>query len=141
MRVTGYVREAQNVEDGESAFAQSERIRRWASDGGHHLVATCRDERDISGASPGDGFRALLAIAGHGAADAIVVTELAVLSPDAVVQEIAIDRIRSLGLTVVSIDAADRPVLLDETDDPVRRVVRDVIDKVTRFATDFPAPG
>ncbi len=138
VRVAGYVREAQNIEDGESAFAQSERIRRWAADGGHLLVATCQDPRDPLRPSGGDGFRALLAIASLGAADAVVVADLTVLSADAVVQEIAIDRLRSLGVTIVSTNPDDETGLVEPSDDPTRRIVRDVLEKINHFRHEFP---
>ena len=101
MRVVGYVREASSLAEGETAFAQSERIRRWTADSGHHLVSTCQDGRDPTQPLGRDGFRALLDIARSGNADALVVSDLSALSSDKVTQEIMLDYLRSLDLTIV----------------------------------------
>lgn len=138
MRVVGYVREASSLTEGETAFAQSERIRRWTADSGHHLIATCQDGRDPTQPLGRDGFRALLDIARSGNADALVVSELSVLSSDKVVQEIMLDYVRGLGLTIVSTNQPDHVELLDVPDDHTRLVVRDVIAKVDEFRREFP---
>jgi len=137
VRVVGYVREAPSLEEGESAFAQSEHIRRWVAESGHHLVATCQDGRDPTQPLGRDGFRAILDIARSGSADAVAVSEISVLSPDKVMQEIMLDHLRELGLTIVSIDRSDHRDLLDVPDDHTRLVVRDVISKVDHFRSEF----
>ena len=137
MRVVGYVREAPSLTEGETAFAQSERVRRWAADAGHHLIATCQDGRDPTQPLGRDGYRALLDIARSGNADALVVSDLTVLSPDKVAQEIMLDHLRGLGLTIVSTNEADHNELLDVPDDHTRLVVRDVITKVGEFQKEF----
>jgi DNA invertase Pin-like site-specific DNA recombinase len=138
VRVVGYVREASSLTEGETAFAQSERIRRWTADSGHHLVATCQDGRDPTHPLGRDGFRALLDIARSGNADALVISELAVLSSDKVTQEIMLSHLRELGLTIVSTSEPDHDDLLDVPDDHTRLVVRDVIAKVDEFRREFP---
>ncbi len=138
VRVVGYVREAPSLTEGETAFAQSERIRRWTADSGHHLVATCQDGRDPTHPLGRDGFQALLDIARSGNADALVVSELSVLSSDKVVQEIMLDHLRGLGLTIVSTNESDHGELLEVPDDHTRLVVRDVIAKVDEFRREFP---
>ncbi|MGB9359772.1 MAG: recombinase family protein [Acidimicrobiia bacterium] len=137
MRVVGYIREAPSLEEGETAFAQSERIRRWTTDSGHHLIATCQDGRDPTQPLGRDGYRALLDIARSGNADALIVSDLEVLSPDKISQEIMLDHLRGLGLTIVSINEADHNELLDVPDDHTRLVVRDVIAKVGSFRREF----
>ena len=137
VRVVGYVREAPSLEEGESAFAQSEHIRRWVADSGHHLVATCQDGRDPTQPLGRDGFRALLDIARSGSADAVAVSDLSVLSPDKVTQEIILDHLRDLGLTIVSIDSDDHQDLFESPDDHTRLIVRDVISKVDHFRKEF----
>ncbi len=137
MRVVGYIREAPSLEEGEFAFAQSEHIRRWTTDAGHHLVATCQDGRDPTQPLGRDGYRALLDIARSGSADALIVSDLSVLSPDKISQEIMLDHLRSLGLTIISINEADHNELLDVPDDHTRLVVRDVIAKVGTFRREF----
>ncbi len=138
MRVVGYVREATSLTEGETAFAQSERVRRWTADSGHHLVATCQDGRDPTQPLGRDGFRAVLDIARSGNADALVVSDLSVLSSDKVVQEIMLDYLRNLGLTIVSTNEPDHNELLEVPDDHTRLVVRDVIAKVDEFRREFP---
>ena len=137
MRVVGYVREAPSLEEGETAFAQSERVRRWAADSGHHLIATCQDGRDPTQPLNRDGYRAVLDIARSGNADALVVSDLSVLSPDKVTQEIMLDHLRGLGLTIVSTNEADHAELLEVPDDHTRLVVRDVISKIDEFQREF----
>ena len=137
MRVVGYVREAPSLTEGETAFAQSERVRRWVADAGHHLVATCQDGRDPLDPLGRNGYRALLDIARSGNADAMVVSDLAVLSPDKVMQEIMLDHLRGLGLTIVSTNESDHNELLEVPNDHTRLVVRDVITKVAEFEKEF----
>lgn len=138
MRVVGYVREAPNLADGETAFAQSERLRQWTADSGHHLVATCQDGRYPAQPPGRDGFRALLDIARSGNTDALVVSELSVLSSDEVTQEIMLDYLRRLGLTIVSTIEPEHDGLLETPEDHSRLVVRDVIAKVDAFRREFP---
>ncbi|MEN8112947.1 MAG: recombinase family protein [Actinomycetota bacterium] len=141
MRVVGYVREAPSLTEGETAFAQGERLRRWAADSGHHLIATCHDGRDPAKPLGRDGFRAMLDIARSGSADALVVADLSVLSPDKITQEIMLDHLRSLGLTIVSTNEADHGDLLEIPEDHTRLVVRDVISKVDGFRREFDEPN
>ena len=141
MRVVGYIREAPSLEEGETAFAQSERIRRWAADSGHHLIATCQDGRDPTQPLGRDGYRALLDIARSGNADAMVVAGLEVLSPDKITQEIMLDYLRGLGLTIISTNEPDHDELLDVPDDHTRLVVRDVIAKVGLYRREFAEPA
>ncbi|MEN8234283.1 MAG: recombinase family protein [Actinomycetota bacterium] len=137
VRVVGYVREAPSLTEGDSAFAQGERLRRWASESGHHLIATCQDGRDPTKPLGRDGFRAMLDIARSGSADALVVSDLSVLSPDKITQEIMLDHLRGLGLTIVSTNEADHGELLEVPEDHTRLVVRDVISKVDGFRREF----
>ncbi|MEA3502120.1 MAG: recombinase family protein [Actinomycetota bacterium] len=138
VRVVGYVREASSLTEGETAFAQSEQIRRWTADSGHHLVATCQDGRDPAQPLGRDGFRALIDIARSGNADALVVSELSVLSSDKVTQEIMLNHLRELGLTIVSTSEPDHDELLNVPENHTRLVVRDVIAKVDEFRKEFP---
>lgn len=138
MRVVGYVREAPSPIDGDTAYAQGESIRRWVADAGHHLIAMCRDTRNAGEPMARDGFRALLVIVGSGDVDAVVVSEVAVLSPDKVIQEVMIHRMRSRGVTVASTSVEDLDALSASSEDQTRLVVRDVLVKADAFAADFP---
>ena len=129
IRVVGYVRDAAVTSDDEPAFAQSESLRRWVLDHGHHLIATCQDV-----AAPGrelgrDGYRALVGIVRSGQADAVLVSSLDILSPDKVSQEIMIWELRSRGVKVIAARPADLIELSDEPTEQLRLIVRTVLSK------------
>ena len=130
MRVVGYIREAPGPQEGDSAFSQSERIRRWVGDAGHQLVAVCQDIRHSGHALGRDGYKALVGIIGAGQVDAVVVASLETLSLDKVVQEILIWDLRNRGVTILSTDAADLDQLKEPPDDRSRLFVRDVLTRV-----------
>lgn len=134
MRVVGYVRDAPGPTETEPAFAQSERIRKWVHETGHQMVALCQDVRTPGHTLGRDGFRALLGIVSSGEADAVVVPDLTVLSPDKVTQEIMLWDLRSRGVQVLSTDVADQPVLSDPPAEQIRLIVRDVLAKVAMHA-------
>jgi len=142
VRVVGYVREGPDPKEGIPAFAQSERIRRWATDGGHQLVAVCQDLRAAENPSRRDGLRAVMGILTGGSAEAVVVPDLSILSPDKVVQEIIIRDLRAHGATVISAEEGDHSQLEDPTSDRLRMVVRDVLTRLdeheARFADEPP---
>ena len=131
MRVVGYVRDATGPSESEPAFAQSERIRRWVNDAGHHLVAICQDVRTPGHPLDRDGFRAVLGIIGVGQVEALVVPDLTVLSPDKVLQEVMVWDVRRRGVTVLSTLAEDHDRLTDPPSEQIRLVVRDVLAKVS----------
>ncbi len=79
----------------------------------------------------------------EGAARAVVVPELSVLSPDKIVQEIILRDLRARGATVISANEDDHRQLEEGTQDRVRMVVRDVLMRLdeheARFVDDDPA--
>lgn len=131
MNVVGYICEPSSAESGDTMFAQSERIRRWIARNGHQLVAVCQDtattRRNL------DGFRALLGIAARGQADLVVIPGLPVLSPDKVVQEMMLMRLRSHGLAVASTEEADQEELSEPTADPARMLIRDILHRIDDY--------
>ncbi len=133
MNVAGYVRQTPGREDPDSAFAQSERVRRWARDSGHELIAICQDGGSSMASSERPGFRALLEIVRQGGADAVVVGRLDALSPDIITQEIMLVDLRATGATVIATGEDDLAILRDGNDDQVRVVVRDVVAKVHEY--------
>ena len=133
MRVVGYVREAPGPQEGESAYAQSERIRRWIADAGHHLVAVCQDIRTPGRELGRDGFRALLGIVSAGQVDAVVLPELAVLSPDKVSQEIMMWDLRRRDVSIVTTDESEVHALEDPPSDSSRMLLRDVLAKIGQY--------
>lgn len=132
MRVVAYVRELPGNQQPDTAFAQSERIRRWVRDSGNELVATCED---LAASSPSDrpGFQALVDIVRSGTVDAVVLADITALASDKVYQEIILSDLRSAGVTIISTSTDDHSLLHTSSDDHIRIVVRDVIAKVTEY--------
>ena len=140
LRVVGYVRESPGPPEGVTAFAQSEELRRWVRESGHHLVAICQDIK-VPGYSLGrEGYRALLNIARSGQVEAVLVADLGTLSPDKVAQEIMIADLTEGGVSVISVLAEDQEALADLTQDRVRMVIRDVLAKSARYRAEFLIP-
>ena len=131
MNVVGYIREPSNAESGDSLFAQSERVRMWVARQGHNLVAVCQD---TAGTRQNlDGLRTLMGIAAQGRADLVVIPSLDALSPDKVVQEMMLMKLRSHGLAVTSTQEADHAELSEPAVDPARMLIRDIIHRVEDY--------
>lgn len=130
MRVVGYVREAPGPQEGDSAYAQAERIRRWVNESSHQLVAVCQDVRTPGRELGREGFRALLGIVSAGQVDAVVLPELSVLSPDKVTQEIMLWDLRRRSVSVVTTEESEVPALEDPPADSSRMLLRDVLAKI-----------
>ena len=130
LRVVGYIREAPGPQESDTAFSQSERIRRWVTEAGHQLVAVCQDIRHSGHALGRDGYKALVGIIGAGQVDAVVVASLNTLSLDMVVQEILIWDLRSRSVTILSAEPEDLDQLKEPPDDRSRLFVRDVLTRV-----------
>jgi DNA invertase Pin-like site-specific DNA recombinase len=123
MRVAAYVREVADS----SVFAQSEQVRRWAPQEGHHLLATFQDVRTPTGESTNGGLKALLGLVDNQDVDAVLVASLDVLSPDLIVQEVIMADLRRRGVQVVSTDASEVGALGDPPRDTARLFIRDVL--------------
>jgi DNA invertase Pin-like site-specific DNA recombinase len=136
MRVVAYVRELPGNQQPDTAYAQSERIRRWVRDSGNELVATCED---LAASSPSErpGFKALVDISRSGGVDAVVLADLTALASDKVDQEIILSDLRSAGVTIISTSTDDHALLQSSSDDHIRIVVRDVIAKVTDYRDSY----
>jgi DNA invertase Pin-like site-specific DNA recombinase len=128
--VVGYVRETAGPQEGDTAFAQSERIRRWVVDSGDQLVAVCQDVRQSGHALGRDGYRALVGIVTAGQVDAVIVASLAAFSLDKIIQEIILWELRSRGVSVLSTTPEDLGDLKDPPDDRARLLIRDVLARV-----------
>jgi hypothetical protein len=137
VRVVGYVREAPGPQEGESAYSQAERIRRWVAEVGHQLVAVCQDVRVPGHALGRDGYRALLGIVSSGEVEGVVVAGLEVLSHDKVVQEVMMWDLRSRAVTVLSSDTEDVVELEDPPADPSRLIIRDVLARVSDLQREY----
>lgn len=141
MRVAGYVRQTPGRADPDTAFAQGERVRRWVLDTGNELIAVCQDHHASSAAMDRPGFKALLDIVRSNGADAVVVANLAALSPDKMTQEIMIQDVRSGGATVIATDEGDIEALRAGEDDHARMVVRDVLARFAEYRSAFGLSG
>jgi Resolvase, N terminal domain len=141
VRIAGYVREAPGRAQPDTAFAQGERIRRWALDTGNDLIAVCQDHHHAVAPADRPGYRALIEIVRSGGVDAVVLATLGALSPDKVMQEVMITDLRLGGATVISTDEPDLDVLRDGAEDHTRLVVRDVVHKVAEYREAFGLSG
>ena len=131
MRVVGYIREASS--DGEPAFAQSEKIRRWINENGHRLVALCQDVRTPGHSVGREGLQSIVGIVSAGQVDAVVVPSLTTFSSDKITQEVIMSALRLKEVSLLSTDPADIDMLVDPPADSLRMIVRDVLAKQTRF--------
>jgi DNA invertase Pin-like site-specific DNA recombinase len=141
VRIAGYVRETSGRAQRDTAFAQSERIRRWALDSGNDLIALCQDHHGAASAADRPGYRALVEIIRSGGADAVVIASLDALSLDKMTQEIMITDLRIGGATVISTDERDLELLRDGADDHARLVVRDVVHRLAEYRDAFGLSG
>ena len=141
MRVVGYVREAPGPQEGDSAYAQAERIRRWVAESSHQLVAVCQDVRTPGRELGREGFRALLGIVSAGQVDAVVLPDLTVLSPDKVSQEVMLWDLRRRSVTVVTTNEEEVAALEDPPADPTRLLLRDVLAKIGDYLTEVEGIG
>lgn len=137
MRVVGYVREVPGPDNTETAFMQSERIRRWSDRNGYQLIGVCQDARTSNEAGSRQGFSALLGILVSSQADVVVVPSLEALSADKVTQEVMLWELRSLGTGVASATEHDLSSLADPPTDPARMFIRDVLEKAVAYRARF----
>ncbi len=141
MKIAGYVRESRGRVQPDTAFAQSERIRRWALDTGNDVIAICQDHHGANSPSDRPGYRALVEIVRSGAADAVVLATLDALSSDKVLQEIMLEDLRIGGATVVATDPDDVETLRTGVEDHARMIVRDIVHRVAEYREAFGLSG
>ncbi len=131
MRVVGYIRESSS--EGEPAFAQSEKIRRWVKGNGHRLVALCQDVRTPGHSVGREGLQSIVGIISAGQVDAIVVPSLSTFSSDKVTQEVIMSALRINDVRLLSTEEEDIAMLADPPADNLRMIVRDVLAKQIRY--------
>lgn len=141
MKIAGYVRQTPGRTDPDTAFAQSERIRRWVLDSANELIAVCQDHHSSSSPSDRPGFKALLDISRSEGVDAVVVANLSALSPDKMTQEIMIQDLRTAGVTVIATEPTDVSALSLAEDDHARMLVRDVLSRIEEYRSAFGLSG
>lgn len=141
MRIAGYVRQTPGLLHPDTAFAQSERVRRWVRDTGNELIAVCQDHHAASAPTDRPGFKALLDLVRSGGIDAVVIATLSALSPDKIMQEIMITDIRAAGVPLIATGEEDLQMLQDGGDDHTRIVVRDVVARLAEYNEAFGLSG
>ncbi len=137
MRVVGYVRETPGPDTAETAFMQSERIRRWSERNSYQLIGVCQDARRADEAAEREGYAALLGIIASGQADIVALASLDALSPDKVAQEVMLWELRRTGTAIASTSEEDLGALSQPPTDPARLFIRDVLGKADRYQVAF----
>jgi DNA invertase Pin-like site-specific DNA recombinase len=138
MRVSAYLRVStdRQADDGLGLDVQEQAIKKWTKDNGHILARVRYVDAGISGARELENRPALLdalaairdkAIAG------LVVYRLDRLARDLVIQEQLLAEVRRLQGHVFTTSAAEAGYLLDDPDDPSRRLIRQVLGAVNEY--------
>ena len=135
LRLVGYVRESTAASDMDSAYAQSDRIRRAATDGGHALLAVCQDVPRPGVEQTRDGYLALLGVVDAGQVDGVVVSSLSALSADMMMQEIMLWDIRGRGVAVLSADPGEVGALAHPPTDRSRTMMREILARLDDYRT------
>lgn len=138
MRVVGYIREA--TAGAEPAFSQQERIRRWANENGHRLIALCQDVRTPGHTVGREGLQSIIGIISAGQVDGVVVPRLSSFAEDKITQEVVMSALRANGITLLSTDRDDVEQLADQPEDGLRSLIRHVLDKQARFESILKLP-
>lgn len=137
LKLVAYLRVSTDVqaEHGLGLDVQRQAIRSWAKAAGHRIVAWHADE-GVSGSNGLDRrmglLDALAALKAHQAAG-VVVYRLDRLARDLIVQETLLAEVRRLGADVHSTSPAEAAYLVDDPDDPSRRLIRQVLGAVSEY--------
>jgi DNA invertase Pin-like site-specific DNA recombinase len=137
VNVVAYLRVStdRQAEQGTGLDVQADAIERWAKVGGHEVVEWYRDEA-VSGTMAFEervALGAALEALKAGTAGGLVVYRLDRLARDLVIQEQLLAELRRLGATLFSTSAAENELLVDDPDDPTRKLVRQVLGAVSEF--------
>lgn len=137
MDVVAYLRVStdRQAEQGSGLDVQADAIERWAQVEGHEVVGWYRDE-GISGTRAIDervALGAALEALKRRTATGLVVYRLDRLARDLVIQEQLLAELRRLAATLFSTSAAENELLVDDPDDPTRKLVRQVLGAVSEF--------
>jgi citrate lyase beta subunit len=138
VRVVGYIREGSAT--GEPAFAQTEKVRRWVSENGHRLIATCQDIRSPGHPAGREGLQSIIGIILAGQVDGVVVPSLDTFAADKITQEVIMSALRATGVVLLSAHVPDVEQLAETPADQMRALVRHVLDKQARFETILSLP-
>ena len=137
MRVIAYLRVStdRQAEEGLGLDVQRAAIRKWAKARGHRVVGFHVDE-GVSGSNGIETRRALsdaLAELRNGGAHGMVVYRLDRLARDLVLQEQLLAEVRRVGGEVFSTSDGESAYLVDDPDDPSRRLIRQVLGAVNEY--------
>lgn len=137
MRLVAYLRVStdKQAEEGLGLEVQEQAIRGWARKNGHRLVEVFIDA-GVSGSNGLETRRELpeaLEALRDGAAAGLVVYRLDRLARDLVLQEQLLMEIRKLGGQVFSTAGGEQDYLVDDPDDPSRRLIRQVLGAVNEY--------
>lgn len=135
MKLAAYLRvSTKGQTDGYGLDMQRAAIRDWAKAGGHKIVAWHTDT--ISGASElasREGWRQSAALVRQGQADGIVVARLDRLARDLMVQEVLLRKLGEFGGVVMSTRANENEMLVGESKDPSRKLVRTILGAISEY--------
>lgn len=137
MRVVAYLRVStdRQAEEGLGLDVQRGAINTWAKSHKHKVVGWFADA-GVSGSNGLDSREALPLALGQlkaGEADALVVYRLDRLARDLIVQETLLAEVKRLAGTVFSTAASESAYLIDDPDDPSRRLIRQVLGAVAEY--------
>lgn len=135
MRLAAYLRvSTKGQTDGYGLDIQRAAIRDWAKASGHKILEWHTDT--ISGASElasREGWRSASALVKRGNADGIVVARLDRLARDLMVQEVLLRRLSEFGGVVMSTRASENEMLVGESKDPSRKLVRTILGAISEY--------
>jgi DNA invertase Pin-like site-specific DNA recombinase len=137
MKVVAYLRVStdRQAEEGLGLEVQRHTIRAWAKTHGHRVVAWMSDE-GVSGSNGLDGRIGLaeaLDAVRERRAQGLVIYRLDRLARDLVLQEQLLAEVRRLGGVVLSASDAETAFLVDDPDDPSRKLIRQVLGAVSEY--------
>jgi DNA invertase Pin-like site-specific DNA recombinase len=134
-RVVAYLRVSSNgqVENGHGLDSQEHACRERAKAIGATIVAVLREEGVKGTEAERKALTEAMAMVENGEADAIMVSRLDRLARDLILQEVYIREIAARGGVLLSSSASEDEVLQDDTADPGRKMVRQIMGAVAEY--------
>ncbi|MCA1833221.1 MAG: recombinase family protein [Actinomycetota bacterium] len=137
MKVVGYLRVStdRQAERGLGLDVQKAAIQSWAKKNGHKVVRWCRDE-GVSGSNGVEnrvGLLDALSALREKKAGGVVVARLDRVARDLIVQETLLAEIKRLGAQPFSTSDGEAGYLADDSDDPSRKLIRQVLGAVAEY--------
>lgn len=137
MKLAAYLRVSTDwqVEHGAGLDVQRDAIRTWARARGHQVVVWAVDEglSGSNGLDTRDGLIDALGAVREHLAGGVVVYRLDRLARDLIIQETLLAEIRRMGGQVFSTSAGESGYLVDDPDDPSRKLIRQVLGAVSEY--------